>query len=615
MDHYANATTDSPAIISADRASLRRTVGMHAGRAGLLATLIMLATQLIWRLNWSTDGVVQAFPEFVVAAISRLTPLSVFGSATENYGSAAKKTLFAVVILGIVAIGFRGGQIAGALAKRLGGGFLGRVVAGTIVAAGLLAVTGFVILPIAHLGVFATNSSHTGEILTQLIVTFALYGLAWAALATPRAATVSDGAVEGENGVTRRQALGQLAWAGGTIAAAVAVAVSSWRLISPRAGTTATANAPLDGATGGSPLTAPDIVATQRAVQGHPLPPTPTPTQTPAAAVEQVQDVAELRSDVIAQDATAGATDPFALFTQLEGEGHLTPVLTETKDFYHVSKNLSDPSVNSKDWTLKIGGLVATPLELTYDQLMARATTQKITTLCCISNTLNGDLISTGLWTGVPLADLLNEAGVKPEAVDLKLHAADDYEDSFPVARGMDPDTMVVIGLNGEPLTDDHGFPTRLIVPGIYGMKNVKWLQSIELVDKDFKGYWESRGWSDTAVNQVWARIDYPGDGDKVAPGPVIAAGMASAGDRDISRVEISLDDGDTWADATIEPSLNPPFTWVRWAFPFDAVADTSYVMRVRATDGAGAVAIEQEQDPLPDGATGWPRRRFKPKS
>lgn len=590
-----------PRIVAAER----RRIAEQAGRAGVLAALVMLAVQLIWRLNWSANGVVQAFPEFIVAAISRLTPLSVFGAATENYGSLAKKTLFASVLLGIVTVGFRSGAIAGWLAERIGRGAAGRLLAGLMVASTLWLFTLLVIMPIAYLGVFATKSSYTSDILIQLSVTFALFGAVWALFATPRRAETEIGMAP-EATVNRRTVLGGAAWGAGTLVAAATVGVAGWRLVSPR---------PARG-TGGPPLpattprasTVDDIVATQRALQGNPLP-TAVPTEgpEPEAAVYS-HDVAELQSDT----ATAATSDdPLALFVQLDAEDAITPVLTETDVFYHVSKNLSDPTVSATGWTLKVTGLVDQPLELTYDQVLARSTSDMISTLMCISNELNGDLTGTAQWTGFPLADLLNEAGIQPGAIDLKFRAADDYEDSIPIAAGLDPDTFVVTGMNGEPLRDDHGFPARIIVPGIYGMKNVKWLNEIEIVDEDFKGYWQTRGWSDSAIPQIWGRIDQPGRSIKT--GPFVATGLASAGDRDISRVEISLDDGESWADAILEPSLNPPLTWVRWAFPFDATPG-KYTLRMRATDGAGEVMSEIQRSPLPDGATGWPRRSFEVK-
>jgi len=555
-----------------------RAIVEHAGRAGLLATLVMLAVQLIWRLNWSKDGVVQAFPEFIVAAMARLTPLSVFGAATENYGSLAKKTLFAAVLLGVIAVGYRSGMVAGRLSRRIGHGGLGRLAAGLLVAAALLLFTLVVVMPIAYLGVFARDSSYTSDILVQLITTFALYGVLWAILSTPR---LSEPEVDVRNGelVSRRSMLAQAAWGIGTLAAAVAVAGATWRVVSPRK---QKANAAAEQ------QAADDIVAT-------------------AQAESAIQE-ATAEAQAALQDA-----DAETLFAQLDAEEKISPVLTSTDDFYHVSKNLIDPSVGSDGWTLKVTGMVNTPLELTYDQVVARSTEQKITTLSCISNELNGDLTGTALWSGFSLKTLLEEAGVQTGAIDLKFKAADDYEDSIPLERGLDPDTIVVTGMNGAPLRDDHGFPARMIVPGIYGMKNVKWLNEVEVVGEDFQGYWQTRSWSDSAVNQIWGRIDEP-HGDDNESGPKVATGLASAGDRGINRVEISLDDGATWADATLEPALNPPFTWVRWAYQFTAEPDTTYKLKMRATDGTGAVMSEEDRSPLPDGATGWPHRQFKTK-
>jgi DMSO/TMAO reductase YedYZ molybdopterin-dependent catalytic subunit len=547
----------------------------RAGQVGFFATLVMLAAQLIWRLNWSDNGVVQAFPEFIVAAIARLTPLSLFGEATENYGSLAKKSLFGAVVLGILALGYYGGIWAARLSERINRGWLGRVGAGLAIAAAFLLFTLVVVMPIAYLGFFALDSSYTSDILIQLIVTFAIYGvvwaIAWSFTHAPDAATQPW-----SEEVSRREALRRGALAAGTIAGVAAVGGLSWRFLNPKKQSFASTAAQQD--------TVDAIVATQQASQA--LTPTPTP---------------------------AVVTDPAALFQQLDTEEKITPILTTVEDFYQVSKNLSDPTVSSDGWELKVTGLVENELTLTYDDVFNRATTKNITTLCCISNELNGDLISTGEWQGFALKNLLDEAGVKEGAVDVKFHCSDDYEDSITIDKAMDPNVIVVVGLNGAPLTDDHGFPARMIVPGIYGMKNVKWLERIEVVDEDFQGYWQTRGWSDDATNQIWGRIDTPKSGEDIKIGPNVAAGVASAGNRGISRVEVSLDDGETWADATLEPALNAPFTWVRWVFPFEA-QEGQIKMQIRATDGNGEVMTEQRRAPLPDGATGYPRRTFEGK-
>jgi hypothetical protein len=250
-------------------------------------------------------------------------------------------------------------------------------------------------------------------------------------------------------------------------------------------------------------------------------------------------------------------------------------------------------------------------LSFSYEDIVARAKTQNISTLACISNELNGDLAGTAEWTGLPLRDLLEEAGVNPDAVDIVFRAADGYDDSIPLATAMHPTTLLVTGMNGEPLPPDHGFPARLILPPIYGMKNVKWVEQIEAVDHDYQGFWQTRGWSDPAPYQIWGRIDTPAQGQQIPAGPAVTAGVAAAGDRGIFRVEISLDEGATWEDATLEPSINPDFTWVRWVFPFEATSGVAKIW-MRATDGEGTVAPQERNPPLPDGATGWPERVVK---
>lgn len=574
--------------------------GPDAGRAGVLAALIMLAVQLIWRLEWS-HGVIQAFPELIVAAVSRLIPLGVFGSATESYGSSAKKTLFVAVLLGIIAVGYAAGVVAGRLRARLGGGLVGRLLAGFGVTAALLLFTLVVVLPIAHLGVFASASSYQSGLLIRLIVTFAIFALSWVMIAGEEPAAELTPQAKLDAALSRRAVVRNAVWGGATVASAVIVGGVTWRFLNPKpkAPPVVTANLP----------TTQDIVATQRALQTQQAEPTPTP-----AAVTEGDTVASLDSDTAFQSPAAAPQDPAALFAQLDKQKKITPILTANKDFYHVSKNLSDPDPSSKGWSLQVKGAVNTPMTLKYDDLVTRATTKKITTLCCISNTIGGGLISTAQWTGFPLRDLLKEVGVKSPAVQVKFHSADDYEDSIPLARAMNANTMVVVGMNDVPLPPDHGGPVRMIVPGVYGMKNPKWLERIELVEKEFHGYWESRGWSQTALCQIWGRIDSPGDGDSIKAGPAIADGIASAGDRGVKRVEVSFDKGKTWADATLEPALNPPLTWVRWAYEFDAKPG-DYDLVIRVTDGQGKVMDKTETDTLPDGPTGWPQISFRVKS
>lgn len=549
--------------------SIRRATG-----AGLIAAAVMVAVQLVWRVLDSKNNVVQAFPEFIATAIARLTPLDTFGAVTETYGSIAKKSLLVACVIGVIAVGAFAGNRALAFAGGSRANTARRLLGGFIVAALLLAFALFVVLPVANLGVAASDSQYTSEILTQLVLTFALWAVLWAFLS---AAPAADRATTGAE-ISRRSAMQSLGWTALGIGSVIAVVASLRDMFRT------------------APLTSAEVAQQEQAVENI------VATQRPAGAV----------ATPVAAGTPVGATPApvFAQFDQLEAEGRLTGLVTPTKDFYHVSKNFTDPTVALDGWSLEVGGLVNTPKSFTYEELVARATTRNITTLCCISNELGGTLISTAEWTGVPLIDLLDEVGAKAEAIDVKFSAADDYTDSIPFALAQqDRNILLVVAMNGEPLPDDHGFPARMIVPPIYGMKNPKWIQKIELVDEDYHGYWQERGWSETAVYQIWGRIDYPSG--EIDPGPQIACGVASAGDRDVSRVEVSVDDGATWADAQLEPSLNPPFTWVRWAFPFEAVSGTHRI-KIRVTDGTGVVMSEERQPPLPDGATGWPDRTLK---
>lgn len=572
---------------SAPRPEADRTALGRAGAAGVLAALAMLALQLAWRLTISPPGV-PSFPEIVVAAVARLTPLALFGWATENFGPLAKNSLFVLTLLGTLAVGGWAGRTAWrwAASGRFGRGDGATLKAGLAVAGVLLAAVLLVVAPLARLGFFAAASGVTGQILLQLAVSFALFGLAWAWLTgalAPSQSDAADGATpSAEDGTSRRGVLGAVA-----VGLAAAVAGMAWKLFQPiqaidRAASEEAARA---------------IAATAEA-RSAAVAASPTAPPTVAAA----------GGTPAARAAAQGGAADAAEFAKLEAAGQLTPRLTATADFYHVSKNVSDPVVPLQGWSLSIGGMVEKPTVFQYDDLVKRATTKNITTLCCISNDLNGDLISTAEWTGIPLKDLLGDVVPQAAVVDLKLTAADGYEESFPIGIAQDPAVLLVVGMNGQPLPNDHGFPARLIVPPIYGMKNVKWLQKIEAVGEDFLGYWEERGWSDYAHYQIWGRFDTPGLGEEVKAGTVTVAGMASAGDRGIQRVELSLDDGKTWADATLEPSLNPPFTWVRWLYQFDAQPGV-YKGVMRATDGTGKVMPSTIRSPLPDGATGWPTR------
>ncbi|MCX2727576.1 molybdopterin-dependent oxidoreductase [Thermomicrobium sp. 4228-Ro] len=289
-------------------------------------------------------------------------------------------------------------------------------------------------------------------------------------------------------------------------------------------------------------------------------------------------------------------------------ERGLPPPLTPISDFYVVSKNLGDPDVSLASWRLEVRGQVQRQLVLDMAALRQRPATRQIVTLECISNDVWGPYISNGEWVGIPLRDILLEAGPIEPVVDVVFTAADGYSDSIPFSLALEPSVLLAYALNGEPLPREHGFPLRLVVPGIYGMKNVKWITGIELSPTDYRGFWQQRGWSDVAIVQIHSRIDTPRGGATVPVGrEVFIGGIAFAGDRGIARIELSTDGGESWREAEREQPLSP-YSWVRWWTWWQPPAPGRYRLVVRAWDGQGNLQVEDERPPLPDGATGWHR-------
>jgi len=307
----------------------------------------------------------------------------------------------------------------------------------------------------------------------------------------------------------------------------------------------------------------------------------------------------------IARRLRTKAAPPAALQT-FESLQALTPRVTDNADHYTVDTTLIKPSVEVTTWTLEIGGSVENPFSLTYDDLLDQEAVEQHKTLECISNDVGGELISTALWTGVPLRDLLARAKPRPETYDVKLTSTDGYTDSIRIEKAMEPDTIVAYLMNGVTIPQDHGYPARLLVPNIYGMKNVKWLKSIECVTFDYLGYWMERGWSDIAVVNTNTRIDTPiraAKWDGAAKIPI--AGIAFAGARGIATVEVSADGGKTFAAADLEPALGP-LSWVRWKLDWLPPAPGKFTIVARSTDKTGERETEIQREPFPAGATGW---------
>jgi len=286
--------------------------------------------------------------------------------------------------------------------------------------------------------------------------------------------------------------------------------------------------------------------------------------------------------------------------------GGLTPEVTSNRLHYTVDESIIDPGVDRGAWKLRVEGMVGRPVTLAYDQLLAMPAIEQYVTLQCISNLVGGDLVGTAKWTGVPLRRVLERAGgVADEAVRVVFHAVGGYSDSLPLAKALEPTTMVAYGMNDRSLPRAHGFPARVIVPGIYGMKNVKWLERIEVVDYDYRGYWQrSDGWDNIAEIKTASRIDVPAELTSVK-GSGVAAGLAWAGDRGIRRVEVSLDGGVSWAPAILRRELAKA-AWRQWRLPLQPGRSGRLKLKVRAVDGRGTTQTPTPAPPHPSGASGY---------
>jgi DMSO/TMAO reductase YedYZ molybdopterin-dependent catalytic subunit len=284
----------------------------------------------------------------------------------------------------------------------------------------------------------------------------------------------------------------------------------------------------------------------------------------------------------------------------------LTPEVTSNRLHYTVDESIIDPNVDRGSWRLRVEGLVGRPIGLGYDELLAMPSTEQYVTLQCISNLVGGDLVGTARWTGVPLARVLERAGGAGQgAVRVVFHAVGGYSDSLPVSKALEPTTVIAYGMNGRSLPRAHGFPARIIAPGIYGMKNVKWLERIEVVDYDYRGYWQrSDGWDNLAEVKTASRIDVPQELTSIE-GAGVVAGLAWAGDRGIRRVEVSLDGGATWAPATLRRELARA-AWRQWRLPLPPGASGRHRIKVRAVDGRGDLQTPGQAPPHPSGASGY---------
>jgi DMSO/TMAO reductase YedYZ molybdopterin-dependent catalytic subunit len=284
----------------------------------------------------------------------------------------------------------------------------------------------------------------------------------------------------------------------------------------------------------------------------------------------------------------------------------VVPFRVPNRDFYRIDTALVTPRMRAEDWQLRIHGLVAREVTVRFDDLLRAAQVERDITLACVSNEVGGDLVGNARWVGVPLAPLLGRAAPRPEADMVLSTSVDGWTCGTPLAALTDGrDAILAIAMNGEPLPVEHGFPVRMVVPGLYGyVSATKWVVDLELTRFDrVQAYWTPRGWSERGPIKTASRIDVPKDGDAVRSGRVAVAGVAWAQHRGIKAVEVQLDDG-AWRPATLATDASVD-AWRQWVYQWDATPGRHRV-RVRATDGTGAVQTSAEAPPAPDGATGW---------
>ncbi|MEV0434116.1 molybdopterin-dependent oxidoreductase [Nocardia sp. NPDC050413] len=283
----------------------------------------------------------------------------------------------------------------------------------------------------------------------------------------------------------------------------------------------------------------------------------------------------------------------------------ITPFVTDADEFYRVDTALQLPSLTRDEWRLRIHGMVDREIRLDYDELLARDAVESVITLTCVSNEVGGDLLGTARWTGYRLADLLAEAGPSRDADMVLSRSIDGFTASTPLAALTgNQDALLAVAMNGEALPVAHGYPARMIVPGLYGyVSATKWVVDLEVTRFDrAEAYWTRRGWAPTAPIKTASRIDVPAAFATLPAGPVVVAGVAWAQGRGIRAVEVQVDDG-AWQQATLAEAYSID-TWRQWTWRWDASPGT-HSLRVRATDATGYVQTDERVPPFPDGSTG----------
>ena len=306
--------------------------------------------------------------------------------------------------------------------------------------------------------------------------------------------------------------------------------------------------------------------------------------------------------------AAAQVAAPLTAAESLPAAG-ITSIVIPNGSFYRIDTELLVPQVDASTWQLKVTGMVDHQLTFTYPQLLAMPLFEQYVTIACVSNEVGGNLVGNALWTGVHLKAVLAQAGVQSGATQIVGRSVDGFTVGFPTEYALDParEPMIAVGMNRQPLPAEHGYPARLIVPGLFGyVSATKWLSEIELTTREaFDGYWVPLGWAKDGPIVTESRIDHPTDGETLSAGNVDIDGLAWAPDRGIKGVEVQIDDG-PWQAALLSRGISKA-TWVQWWVRWQAMPGT-HVIQVRATDGTGTVQTATVASPAPSGATGYPK-------
>ena len=298
--------------------------------------------------------------------------------------------------------------------------------------------------------------------------------------------------------------------------------------------------------------------------------------------------------------------------TTLDDVTGISSFVTPNADFYRIDTAFVVPRMTTDQWQLRVHGLVDREVTLSWSDLLAMPSVEHMVTLTCVSNPVGGDYIGNAVWQGVRLADVLALAGPQAGADCVYSTSVDGFTVTTPLAALTDGrDALLAYGMNGEPLPVEHGYPVRMVVPGLYGFVSAtKWVVDLELTRfAEVTAYWTDRGWSAQAPIKTSSRIDVPRTQESVSKGRVAIAGVAWAQHRGVAGVQVQIDDG-PWVDATLSGDVGPD-TWRQWVYYWDDGVSGSHTARCRAIDATGAVQIDQVQGVVPDGATGLDERSF----